>query len=160
MRRKVRTADPGRRGRWKWSGERCGENGPINERLYHPHDPSRVHLRRTDRSRTHSEERFGGSGGYHDNSDNINHCGADRASRVDVRTPLRKLSPVRRPQSRGCSPDRARRGYAGGRDGGGSAPGQDDIICLRYAGESLDGSFEESCSVNGKGDGVSPERVF
>ena len=97
---------------------------------------------------------------YHDNSDNINHCGADRASRVDVRTPLRKLSPVRRPQSRGCSPDRARRGYAGGRYGGGSAPGQDDIICLRYAGESLDGSFEESCSVNGKGDGVSPERVF
>ena len=24
MRRRVRMADPGRRGRWKWSGERCG----------------------------------------------------------------------------------------------------------------------------------------
>ena len=42
---------------------------PINERLYHPHGPSRIRFRRSDRSRTHSEERFGGSGGYRDNSD-------------------------------------------------------------------------------------------
>ena len=45
-------------------------------------------------------------------------------------------------------------------DGGGSASRQDDVICQRYAGESLDGSVKESCCVNGKGERVGPERVF
>ena len=116
---------------------------PINERPYHPYGPSRVRFRRSDRSRTHSEERFGESGGYRDNSDNMDHYGADRASGVDVRTSLRNLSPVRRPQSCGCAPDRARRGYAGGRDGGGSAPRPDDFIRQRSAGDVRNGVTKE-----------------
>ena len=133
---------------------------PIDERLYHPHDPSTIRFRRSDGRRTYIEERFGGSGGYRDNSDNMNRDGADRASGADVRKPLRSPPPVWRQRSRGRSPGWARRGDAGGMDGGGSAPRQDDVICQRYAGESLDGSVKESCCVNGKDERVGPERVF
>ena len=133
---------------------------PIDERLYHPHDPSRIRFRSSDGSRTYIEERFGGSGGYRDNSNNMNRDGADRVSGADVRRPLQSPPPVWRQRSRGHSPGWARRGYAGGMDGGGSAPRQDDVICQRHAGESLDGSVKESCYVNGKEDGVGPERAF
>ena len=135
-----------------WNGG-GGPPGPANKHQYQLNGPSRDRPRRSDRSRSRSRGKPGGGGGYRDYSIEKNRYGAGRASRADLRLPLRRSPPVRRPRSRGRSPGRARRVYAGGSGGGGGAPRRDDFTPQKFTGESRNGGGRESRYVNGGGRG-------
>ena len=105
----------------------------INKHLYHLHGPSRTRFRRSDRSPMYSREKSGEYGGYRDYSDKKNRYVANRPSRSDARTPLRMSHSVGHLQSCGRSLGRTFREYAGGMDGGGNVPKQDDILPQKCA---------------------------
>ena len=70
---------------------------PINKHQISTHGLSRNSFRRSNRSRTHSREKSGESGGYRDYSAKKNLYGADRASHADVSTLLRRSPQVWHP---------------------------------------------------------------
>lgn len=127
--------------RHAWNGD------PVS--LLHPNQhpldgPPRDRIRRPDRSRTRSKGRPGGGGGYRDSSNDKSRFGFGRGSRPSGRTPLRRSPVIRQPRSRGRSPGRARRGYAGGGGGG-------DFTPQKFGGDFRNGGGRERGYDNGVG---------